>query len=644
MSMVQSGWKGAWLGVGLALFGSCAAAAAPQNASAPARLAVDLRESARRIFHARLVLPVKPGPMTLLYPKWIPGEHAPDGPVTDLVGLQFTAGGKTLPWRRDDLDLYAFHIDIPDGISSLDASYDYLSPAQGAGYSAGPSADPELAVLEWNLVVLYPEGQPTDALMYQASLRLPAAWKFASALPVEKQQGDAIDFAPVSLTTLVDSPVLAGEHFRSIALAPEAQPPHRLDIAADSAEALEIPVQQVDAYSQLVREAGALFGARHYEHYDFLLSLTNQFYPNGLEHHQSSDERATERMFLNADQTQEFNSLLSHEYAHSWNGKYRRPAGLATPDFEQPMKDDLLWVYEGLTQYLGEMLSARSGLRTPEDYRDSLAWVAAYLDHWPGRTWRPLADTAVMAPLLYNVPGRNGESWRRSLDFYDEGWLLWLEADTIIRRETRGQKSLDDFCRRFYGAPSTPPKVVPYTVDDVVAALDETLPYDWRSFFRTRVDELTAHPPLGGIEGGGWRLVYNDTPNQHVHAFETVDEELDLSFSLGVRVLTPSGEEAGRLADVIPGMPAALAGLAAGMKIASVNGRAFSSGALNDAIRVAQNGKQPIVLTADNAGFVRSYEIDYHGGPRYPHLERNAAAPDVLGQTLQPLTGKGPGK
>src|SRR5689334_12631098 len=322
-----------------------------QAQNAIIRLSADLREAPRRIFHARLEMPVKPGPMTLLYPKWIPGEHAPDGPIADVVGLKLSANGKTIPWRRDDLDLYAFHVEVPAGITTLEATYDYLSPAGGEGFSAGPSADQMIAVLEWNLVVLYPSGTPTDSLTYQASVRLPQGWKFASPLTLEKQDADEILFAPVSLTTLVDSPVLAGQNFRSIPLAPDVKPSHRLNLAADSTAALAISDEQIAAYSRLVREAGALFGARHYDHYDFLVSLTNFFYPNGLEHHQASDERIAERSFINADQEENSNSLLSHEFTHSWNGKYRRPAGLATPDFEQPMKSNLVWIYEGLTQY-----------------------------------------------------------------------------------------------------------------------------------------------------------------------------------------------------------------------------------------------------------------------------------------------------
>lgn len=608
-----------------------------QNATI--RLSADLREAPRRIFHAHLEMPAKPGPLTLLYPKWIPGEHAPDGPISELVGLKLSANGKIIPWRRDDLDLYMFHIDVPGGTTTLEANYDYLSPLAGEGYSAGPTADQMLTVLEWNLVVLYPSGAPTDSLTYQATLRLPQGWKFASALTVEKQDPDEILFAPVSLTTLVDSPVLAGQNFRSIALAPDVKPSHHLNLAADSVAALAISDDDIAAYSRLVREGGALFGARHYDHYDFLVSLTNHFNSNGIEHHQSSDERVAERTFINSELEETSNSLLSHEFTHSWNGKYRRPAGLATPDFEQPMKDDLLWIYEGLTQYIGEFLSARSGLRTQDDYREALARVAAYLDS-PGRSWRSLEDTAVAAPFLYDA-GQSWESWRRGVDFYDEGWLIWLDADVLIRQQSHGQKSLDDFCRRFYGPPDSSPKVVPYTLDDVIAALNAILPYDWRAFFNARVYEINPHPPVGGIERGGWQLVFNDQENAVMRVRESVDAVLDLRFSVGMVVQIAGGEDNGRLIDVIPGTPAADAGLASGMRLVSVNGRGFTPGALHEAIAETKGGTKPIVITADNSGFVLTYNIQYHGGERYPHLVRNTAQPDLLSDTLRPLTSRG---
>ena len=612
---------------------SSAAQSPAYNPTGPIQISVDLSEAPRHIFHAHLVIPAASGPLTLLYPKWIPGEHMPDGPISDLAGLKFTAGGKTLAWRRDTVDMFAFHMEVPAGATSVEASLDYLNPVEGNGYSAGPSATSKIVFLEWNDVLLYPAGPKSDDLTYSARLKLPPGWKFGTALTTQGQQENEIQFGPVSLTTLVDSPVLAGSYFRSIPLATDVQPPHHLDLAGDSAASVDIPADELEAYNRLVREAGALFGARHYDHYDFLLSLTDHFFPNGLEHHQSSDNRAPERTLLDPDLRIEFASLLPHEFTHSWNGKYRRPADLATPDFDQPMKDDLLWVYEGLTQYIGELLATRAGVRDDEAYREALAQTAAYLDHQAGRNWRPLQDTATAAQTLYLISSRAWFSWRRSVDFYDESWLIWLEADAIIRKQTNGRKSLDDFCRGFHGAPSTSPKVVPYTFDDVVAGMNQVTPYDWRKFFRERLDYVGPRAPLGGIESSGWRLIYNDTPNSYIQAFEHTDGSLDWTYSLGLML-----NRDGQVLDVIPEMPAARSGLAPGMRILTVNGKAWTAEALHDAVRAAKNGMGTIDLQADNEGYARAYNMNYHGGELYPHLVRDESKPDLLSQILKPLT------
>jgi predicted metalloprotease with PDZ domain len=612
---------------------SAAAQNAAMPAGAPIQISVDLSEAPRHIFHAHLVIPAAPGPLTLLYPKWIPGEHMPDGPISDLVGLRFTAGGKTLPWQRDPVDMWAFHMEVPSGATSVEADLDYLNPVEGSGYSAGPSATAKIVVLEWNDVLLYPAGPKSDDLTYSAHLKLPPGWNFGTSLTTQDKKENETQFAPVSLTALVDSPVLAGSYFRSIPLATDVQPPHHLDLAGDSAASVDIPADELEAYNQLVREAGALFGARHYDHYDFLLSLTDHFSPNGLEHHQSSDNRAPERTLLDPDLRLRFDDLLPHEFAHSWNGKFRRPAGLATPDYNQPMKGDLLWVYEGLTQYLGETLPNRAGLRDGEGYRETLAQTAAYLDHQTGRNWRPLQDTATGAQTLYPVMGDAWFSWRRNVDFYDESWLIWLEADTIIRKQTNGKKSLDDFCRAFHGAPSTGPKLVTYTFDDVVATINQVAPYDWRKFFRDRLDYVGPRAPLGGIDGSGWRLIYNDTPNLYIQAYEHTDGRLDWTYSLGL-MLGPNGQ----VQDVIPEMPGARAGLAPGMRILTINGKAWSPDALHDAVRAAKTGMGPIALQADNEGYTSAYSLTYHGGELYPHLVRDESKPDLLSEILKPLT------
>ncbi|HJY85504.1 MAG TPA: hypothetical protein VKE24_01590 [Candidatus Acidoferrales bacterium] len=604
--------------------------------SAPAiRIAVDLREAPRRIFHALLVIPATPGPLTLVYPQWIPGEHAPGGPLADLAGLKFSAAGKPRAWRRDNVDIYAFHLEVPAGADSVKVTLDFLSPTHTGAFSASPAATAQLAVLNWNLVLLYPQGRKSDDVTFQASLRLPAGWKFGTALPVARQSAEGIEFEPVSLTTLVDSPVISGAHFRAIPLSPGEAPAHTLDLAGDSESAVAISPELVARYRQLVAEAGALFGARHYRHYDFLLSLSDHLRPFGLEHHESSDNRATERALHDPDTYNLFAGLLPHEFVHSWNGKYRRPAGLATPDYQQPMRDELLWVYEGLTQYLGDVLTARSGLRNPEAHREHLAWVAAYLDHWPGRTWRPLEDTAVAAPVLYGSR-RAWSSWRRSVDFYDESLLIWLEADTIIRRESRGQRSLDDFCHRFHGGSSGAPTVVTYTFDDVVAAMNQVQPYDWQSFFRKRLDSTGPRAPLGGIENSGWRLVYTDVMNHYLRSTEGASNLMDVRFSLGLILQNEETDKNdGTVLDVIPDSPAGEAGMGPGMKIIAVNGRAWSPAILREAIRAAKGTTEPIALLVENAEEMSTYRIGYHDGERYPHLERDTSRPDLLEQIVR---------
>ena len=600
-----------------------------QTAEDSVRIAVDLRDAPRYVFHAQILLPVKPGPMTLVYPKWIPGDHSPIGPIQDLTGLKMTADGKEVAWRRDDVDMYAFHLEVPAGAKRLEIKLDYLSPAEVTGSREHPSATAQLAVLNWYLVTLYPQGSRSDDLTYQASLRLPAGWKYGTALPVSKEAAGEIEFAPATLTTLIDSPVITGAFFRDIDLSPGQKPQHTLHVAADGPTALEPGAPEVQHLRQLIAEDYALFGARHYRRYDFLLALTDRMPADGVEHHESSDNRTPEGLFLDPDIRETQMDLLAHEYTHSWNGKYRRPTGLATPDYQTPMKGDLLWVYEGLTQYYGQVLSARAGFWTPERFRESLAATAAYLNNRPGRTWRDLQDTAVAAQLLYGLPPA-GSSWRRGVDYYDESTLIWLEADAIIRRESKGKKSLDDFCRKFYGGESSGPKVAPYTFEDVVSGMNEIAAYDWRTFFEERLNSHGPGAPLGGLENSGWKLVFSDVMNEHERGDEGGDFTVDAQFSLGLLVHTPGGPDGGQILDVIPGSPADRAGLAPGMQLVAVDGRKWSPDLLRDAIRRARDSKEPIELLAENGEYFRTYRIDYHGGERYPHLEMIPGKPDML--------------
>ena len=482
----------------------------------PIQLDVDATAAPRNLLHARLRIPVTPGPLTLYYPKWIPGEHMPSGPLNDLTGLQITAQSQPLEWQRDPVDMFAFHLNVPAGVQAVQVEFDFLLAAGGGAFSSGGSSSSHLLDLNWNQLLLYPA--TTNAALqtpFAATLKLPAGWQCGTALPLDHTSGDRLVFAVEPLETLIDSPVIAGEYFRTVELTPGEKTPHFIHLVADDTANLIAPdAEYFSQLTKLVHEAGALFGAHHYRDYHFLLTVSDHVAHFGLEHHESSDDRVGAN-YLTDDNTRAFNAeLLPHEMFHSWNGKYRRPAGLATPDYQQPMRDELLWIYEGLTSYYGKVLATRAGLQSPEDYYQSLALLAAMLDHRNGRQWRSLADTTVAAQILLTAPGA-GMSRRRGIDFYPEGDLIWLEADTLVRQQTGGKKSLDDFCRAFFGGKNSAPQVVPYGYDDVVRALNAIAPGDWKAFFQQRVYAITPHAPLGGIINGGWRLAWtNEVPDR----------------------------------------------------------------------------------------------------------------------------------
>jgi len=600
------------------------------------QVSVDLSDAPRNIYHTRLTIPAKPGPLTLVYPKWIPGNHRPAGPIANLTGIKMEAAGQTLAWQRDSVDMYAFHVDVPAGANELQVSLDTITNDGSAG-ARGPSATTNVLDLNWNQVVLYPQGASSDEVQVTPSVRLAfPVTNFGTALPLLKTVTSGRDvnvsFKTVSLTTLVDSPLIAGDHYLKIELTkPGETPPQVIDMVSESEAGLAMTPADEVAYRKLVAETGALFGARHYLEYHFLLTLSDEAGHHGVEHHQSSDNSVGERTLIDPDLHLLDADLLPHEFTHSWNGKYRRPAGLATRNYQDPMAGDLLWVYEGLTEYLGRVLTARSGLWSPDQYREALAETAANLDHRAGRTWRPLEDTARSVQIL-RLEGPEWESWRRGLDYYPEGELIWLEVDTIIRQQSHGQKSLDDFCRLFHGGESGPPKVVPYTFDDLVRTLNQVTPYEWATLLRERVNSTKAGAPLGGIERGGWRLVYNDQPNIFVHTGEQIDEYVDASYSLGF-VVTKDGE----FKDVTYGSPAYAAGIGPGMHLVAINGRAWSKDILRDVLAASKGSNQAIELLVENAKFYKTYSIAYHDGIRTPHLERADGA-DVLGAILQSLT------
>lgn len=602
----------------------------PPSAAGQIQLAVDASEVTRRIVHAELIYPAKPGAMRLVYPKWIPGEHGPTGPIAELTGLKFTVDGKVIPWQRDAVDMFAFEIQVPAGASRVTAVLDLVGIDDGQVFHLGYSTTSQLSVINWNQVLLYPPGEHSDKMMFSAAIRLPAGWKFSTALPVEGQNGNSVTFKTVSLTTLVDSPLIAGRHFREIAITPAGgNRPHFLDITADSDAAMELPAEVIAGYRNLVTEIGALFGARHYQSYRFLVSLHGTL-EDGLEHHQSSDNRLPEMALVDPELRRIYAYLLPHEMVHSWNGKYRRPIGLATSDYQQPMIGDLLWVYEGLTNYLGQVLAARSGLWTEEQFRDKLAEITAQISH-PGRTWRPLSDTTRAAQILYTASDQ-WSSWRRATDFYSEGTLLWLEVDTIIRRESHGAKTLDDFCRRFAGGENSAPGVIPYTFDDVVSNLNSTAAYDWKGFFAERLSSLSPQPPTAGIIASGWQLVYSEEPSEFARATQSFLKRLDQRYSTGLLVA-----EDGAIVDVVPGSPAARAGASPGMKLLTVNDRKYAPDVLRQAVRLGKGGTAPLNLIISNDQYVLTLHLQYDGGERYPHLVREQSYPDVLKAILSPV-------
>jgi predicted metalloprotease with PDZ domain len=597
----------------------------------PIRLTVDATEAPRRILHARLEIPVRSGPLTLVYPKWIPGDHMRSGPIADLTGLRLSVNGHPLAWERDAVDIYAFHCRVPAGANRLDVTFDLLRSASG-NYSTGRSITARLAVLDWNELLLYPRGRPADEIVFAARLRLPAGWTYGTALATARADSGGIEFVPVLLGTLVDSPVQAGAHRRRIELGPAKGPPVALELACDSEAGLEAGPEQVAQWKQLVAEAVALFGATHYRRYDFLYTLSDEVDHYGLEHHESSDNRAHERALVDDELRGAHSGLLSHEYAHSWNGKYRRPAGLVAPDFQTPPRTELLWVYEGLTTYLGWVLAARSALASPAWQRQELACEAALLGRSLGRSWRPLQDTAIAMSSSLGGPDA-WSSWRRGADYHAEGALIWLEVDVLIRQRTAGKRSLDDFCRLFFGGVSGPPEVVEYDLADVVKTLGQITAHDWRGFFETRLTSTSQRAPLGGIEGSGWLLAWSDSVSGYERAQEKTWKNTDLRFSLGLEL-----DKDGVITEVVPGSVAAQAGLAPGLKPCAVNGRRFNVERLREALRAGKNGTEPLELLAEDGDFVRAFRLDWRGGELYPVLVRDSLKPDLLSEILGPLT------
>jgi predicted metalloprotease with PDZ domain len=596
-------------------------------------LNVDATDVIHGIQHADLIIPVTPGPITLGYPKWIPGEHGPNGPITQLMNIHFVTGSRELPWRRDALDSFAFHLTIPKGASTLHVHLDYFSPPQafGTGFGKSPDVTSQLLILLFNQVILYPVDLHAE-IQVKTRVRLPEGWDFDSALPARRISNGEISFASAPLSTLIDSPLLAGLHLRRLPVT-DGPSAIRMTIAAEDTAELAMDDRVVQHLQALVAETAQVFGPGHYRQYAWLLSLGDRLQHDGTEHSESADVRQGESLFTDPDQSIQWR-LFPHEYVHSWNGKYRRPAGLATRNFQAPMHDELLWMYEGLTRYYGDLvLSARSHFATPEESRDYLAYVAAQMSNdRPGRSWRSLADTASAVPAYAEAP----LAWttiRRGTDYYNEMLLIWLEADMLIRERTSNRSSLDDFCRSFFAGPERSPALRPYTRGDIVAALRAVAPLDWDKFFIERIDDINPSAPLAGLRASGWNLTFDDTPNPFLAKVERLSSSYNLSFSLGLWISAD-----GTILDVVPASPAYDAGVAPGMHLALIGGTKWSIEAAQLEISAAQRTASPIELVVGLGNESHTVHVNYHGGLRYPHLTGDASHGDRLSDILAPIS------
>jgi predicted metalloprotease with PDZ domain len=585
---------------------------------------VDATDLAHRVFRVRETIPVQGGPLTLLYPQWLPGVHGPAGPIDKLAGLVITAGGKTLPWTRDTLQPHAFHLDVPQGAASIEVQFQFLSPQNKE--QGRVVMTPEMLNLQWNTVSLYPAGYYANRIQAQASATYPAGWQAASAMEIASTDGHTITYKPIDYDDLVDSPVFAGKYFKRIDLASGASPPVYMDVVADEATLLEIKPEQLKPYQELVRQMTLLYGAHHYDHYDFLFALSDKMSSIGLEHHRSSEDGIAADYFTEPEKNLARTGLLPHEYNHSWNGKYRRGADLATPSFNVPMRDSLLWVYEGQTRFWDHVLPARIGLWNAEQTNDMMALMAAEMTKGrPGlNTWRNVQDTT-NDPVMNEAGGSVYQSYQARFDYYPAAAMIWLDVDGKLRELSQGKRSIDDFCKAFFGVGDGKYNVNPYTFEDIVKTLNGVVPYDWATHLRQRLD---GHDVLhGALEAHGWKLVYNDQPSVAVKSMEAGRKVVNLTYSLGLMI----GKD-GEIGDVLWDGPAFKAGAAPGMKLIAVNGKEYSA----DTVKNAVKDKGPIELLVKNFDEYQTLAVDYHDGLKYPHLERVQGTADTLGVLMAP--------
>ena len=590
------------------------------------QLTVDATDVARAIFRIHQHIPVpQAGDFVLLFPKWVPGGHSPRNDIKNITGLRVTANGHELKWVRDDLDVFAFHIDVPQGVTAIDVDYQHVTPTTGS--QGRILATPDMASIQWLSNSLYPAGYFVRNIPVQASVIVPQGWKVATALRPSRQTGNRIDYPVTSYEILVDSPLIAGEHYRRIPLTNDVA----IDVIADNEQELAATPEQIAAHKRLVDQAVKAFGSQHYDHYDFLLTISDYLGGQGLEHHRSSEDGVDRGYFTDWDNALRDRNLLPHEFTHSWNGKFRRPANLWTPDYRTPMQDSGLWVYEGQTQFWGYVLGARSGMLSKQDTLDAIASTAAtYSLGTPGRTWRPLIDTT-NDPIVAGRTPIPWRSWQRSEDYYSEGQLIWIDVDRIIRQQSHGKRSIDDFAKAFFGVRDRDWGELTYTFDDIVATLNKVQPYDWRSYLQRKVFSVAPEAPLEGINEGGYKLVYTSEPTKWIKSAEKKAKNNDLTYSGGFVV----GND-GKISSVLWDSPAFNAGLTIGSEILAVNGRHFDGDSLKQAIKAAAGkGPAPQLLIHDGDVY-RTVTLDWHGGLRYPRLEKVGKGPGTLDALLAP--------
>jgi predicted metalloprotease with PDZ domain len=593
----------------------------------PLVLSVDASLASRGIAYVHETVPVQPGTLTLVYPKWIPGEHGPTGPLYNLTSIRVKAAGKSLDWRRDTVDLYAFHVEVPSGTSVLDVTFTVLMNAPGDTMSTH-----NVTVINWNRYILYQAGVDSHDYYVKPSMTIPSGWDYGCALRDPQRTGNTIAFAPTTLNVVIDSPLDMAQYVKKWTLWQGDGSYVELDTFAARPQDLDVPEKTVNAYKRVPAEAFALYGSRHFEDYHALLTLSDAIGFQGIEHHQSSDDRAPDDFFTNPQEALEGGDLITHEFSHSWNGKYRRPADLTTPNFQVPQQTDLLWVYEGMNQYLGDLLSFRAGIRDYKDYPEYLASVYGEMDTETGRDTTPIIDLTAGAPYFFVARGDYHAIRRNADDFYTEGELLWLDVDTIIREQSHGARSLDTFLHKYTEPSLTGPITKTYDRAEIEALLNATQPYDWHAFFDEYVYAITVHPPTDELARSGWRFVYTDKSNAFIRAGEMLRHSINAWYSIGAQI----NSRTGRVSDVRENSAAWKAGLAVGETIEAVNGQAFDPDVFAYALKRAQNAGPSIAMVVSQDGWFTTLTVDYHDGPRYPHLERIPNTTDMLGEIMKP--------